>query len=788
MKKKISMVSFVLALFVLVLLTAFPAFASAGLPKIDPSNVFTAQTDLTVFVDGKMSLELSGNYAWGDKVAIEAPEVPGKTFSFWSGMGGIISYSPKLSLTMYSHMDIEAVYGGAANPASLTAFTSIARIGDSISLCGIAYPATGNVSETGILYSTSEKTLKLLQSNGTKEETDLDKNNCWIHLVTPDDWDTEYFIAAYAVMGGETYYSTVEKVKLKGLKNATSMVANPNSGIPAETTNTQGGGTPGTPSETKDKIKELQEKFKNSNIFGTVTFHPNGGEGAMSPQGYVIGQQFTLSSNAFSNRSGRFKEWNTAQDGSGTVYADGSPGQFDSDNVTLYAQWIPAISYTVTFKVANGSWDDETSEDIVVTLRGYEGDVLKLDEDQIPQVGQKPSDHTYKAGSWDEVPTPEIEIAKATTYTYKYVKKEEATIKKAPTARNLTYNGKAQELVNAGQAIGGMMQYALGSENKATGSYTASIPTGTDAGTYYVWYKAVGEGDYIDSKAQKVAVTIHSNSDGKSNGVRNTSTTIIEPAKSSESSVGPGKNPEKEKDDKVAPSQALADAPASTTQPEAAASADSDEDSRSTDSSITPQQKKKAVLTLNAGLKVKHDGNSMTVKWGTVKGADCYKVYAAYANGKYELVQTVKGSAKNRLAIKKLDGKKLSTTKIIKVYVAAYKNLGKKDVVLARSITGYVAGKKNAKYSNAKKIELSKSSFALKKGKSAKIQAMTVLEYPKKKQLPDEYAKEFRYASADEKIAAVNKAGTITAKKKGTCTIYIYARNGFSEMITVTIK
>ena len=65
-----------------------------------------------------------------------------------------------------------------------------------------------------------------------------------------------------------------------------------------------------------------------------------------------------------------------------------------------YAQ-KDSISQTVTFKVVNGKWDDDSTADKTVTLTGYEGDTLKLTADQIPTVGTKPND-TYKAGSWDE--------------------------------------------------------------------------------------------------------------------------------------------------------------------------------------------------------------------------------------------------------------------------------------------------------------------------------------------------------------------------------------------------
>ncbi len=73
---------------------------------------------------------------------------------------------------------------------------------------------------------------------------------------------------------------------------------------------------------------------------------------------------------------------------------------------------------------------------------------------------------------------------------------------------NLTYNGSAQDLVTAGKAEGGTMMYALGTATEATEAYTTSIPAKTDAGTYYIWYKVVGDGNYNDIDAEKVTVNI----------------------------------------------------------------------------------------------------------------------------------------------------------------------------------------------------------------------------------------------------------------------------------------
>ncbi len=84
----------------------------------------------------------------------------------------------------------------------------------------------------------------------------------------------------------------------------------------------------------------------------------------------------------------------------------------------------------------------------------------------------------------------------------------------APKAKSLGYTGSSQELVEAGFATGGEIQYALGSDATAAPAdsiYTTSIPTATNAGTYYVWYKAVGDSNHFDSDAACVTVTIDEN-------------------------------------------------------------------------------------------------------------------------------------------------------------------------------------------------------------------------------------------------------------------------------------
>ena len=77
------------------------------------------------------------------------------------------------------------------------------------------------------------------------------------------------------------------------------------------------------------------------------------------------------------------------------------------------------VSYTVTFKVVNGAWNDDTTGDQTVTLNGTTGDSLTLAAGQIPEVGEKPA-AGYQEGAWDTVPATDTVITADTTYTYTY--------------------------------------------------------------------------------------------------------------------------------------------------------------------------------------------------------------------------------------------------------------------------------------------------------------------------------------------------------------------------------
>ncbi|MBO6208594.1 MAG: InlB B-repeat-containing protein, partial [Lachnospiraceae bacterium] len=225
---------------------------------------------------------------------------------------------------------------------------------------------------------------------------------------------------------------------------------------------------------------------------GAVT--QTGVTGAMTDVVYTAdeGYKFPETSEAYTTTNGI----TVARTSDTVITVSGTP---TADVEITIPDAIAIPTYTVTYKVVNGTWSDDSTTDMTETV----------------QSGAKPASvptgmkaaSGYMGGSWDTDPT-DATITGATTFTYTFTAKQTATVTKAPQAKTLTYTGSAQTLVTAGEASGGTMQYALGTATEATQTYSASIPTGTDAGTYYVWYKVVGDDSHSDTEPAYVTSTI----------------------------------------------------------------------------------------------------------------------------------------------------------------------------------------------------------------------------------------------------------------------------------------
>ena len=94
------------------------------------------------------------------------------------------------------------------------------------------------------------------------------------------------------------------------------------------------------------------------------------------------------------------------------------------------------------------------------------------------------------------------------TYSFKINKRNPSLT--APTAKDITYSGADQVLLNAGSVTGGTLQYALGSNDTVApqSDWGTTVPSGKNAGDYYVWYKVVADSNHNDVAAKCIKVNI----------------------------------------------------------------------------------------------------------------------------------------------------------------------------------------------------------------------------------------------------------------------------------------
>ena len=151
-------------------------------------------------------------------------------------------------------------------------------------------------------------------------------------------------------------------------------------------------------------------------------------------------------------------------------------------------------------------------------------------------------------------------------------------------------------------------------------------------------------------------------------------------------------------------------------------------------------------------------------------------IYGNSCNKKLKLLKTVK---KSKTSFTKSKLKKGSRYKYV---VRAYKKVGKKKITIAASKTVHI-NTRTKKYGNVKSVKVNKTKVTIKKGKTFKIKAKAVKELAKLK-----VHRNICYESSNKKVATVSTKGVIKGKKKGTCTIYVYAQNGKCKTIKVTVK
>ena len=109
-----------------------------------------------------------------------------------------------------------------------------------------------------------------------------------------------------------------------------------------------------------------------------------------------------------------------------------------------------------------------------------------------------------------EIEASETDKFQRTTSTITVTVEKARAVAATVAANNRTSDGTPQPLVTAGSVEGGTMEYALGTDDVTppTNGWSTDIPTATEAGTYYVWYRIIGDANHKDVDPDCIIVTI----------------------------------------------------------------------------------------------------------------------------------------------------------------------------------------------------------------------------------------------------------------------------------------
>lgn len=213
-----------------------------------------------------------------------------------------------------------------------------------------------------------------------------------------------------------------------------------------------------------------------------------------------------------------YKDLNSAASYVTTGVRSGLGGPNGRDNKTNYGvKWL--TSYGTNYSIENVQLASTSGKQIVVLYELYKnykyagvyyivlnesGNVIKNSTLLSEKARLNPCEMPVSAGGKIYWTGNKYNDQKDQIYIYSLdTSLEKVSVKKNVTARSgLKYTGNAQTLVNAGEVTGGKFMYALGSDDHTLPSaakYKEAVPSATKSGTYYVWFKAVGDDAHYDS-------------------------------------------------------------------------------------------------------------------------------------------------------------------------------------------------------------------------------------------------------------------------------------------------
>ena len=354
-----------------------------------------------------------------------------------------------------------------------------------------------------------------------------------------------------------------------------------------------------------------------------------------------------------------------------------------------------------------------------------------------------------------------------------------AVITVAPAAKDLTWTGSAQELVTAGTAEGGSMQYAPGADATTVPAdgWSGSIPAGTNAGTYYVWYKAVGDAAHTESAAGCVAVEIK-----KAKAVITAApaavpgliwTGVPQALVTAGTVEGGTVIYALGVDATTAPADGWSETVPSATEAgtyyvwyKAVGDANHIDTARDcVVAAIAQKEREKSSGDMNPMLKTK-GLKALMLTWTRTKnfGDEPYATLAPEAS--------------------QLDFGKLKKKTAYKVNIRAFVlKDGLKEYVGQNETLYSITGGANKRFTNAAKIRAKSLSLAVGDKKQIKV----TLKGQKKGKTILNRGGAVRYLSSDPSIATVSEKGFVRGIGEGSCTIFLCTHNGLRATITVTV-
>lgn len=209
----------------------------------------------------------------------------------------------------------------------------------------------------------------------------------------------------------------------------------------------------------------------------TLNYNTTGGVSVCEANTIDINTKTTVCADAPTRDGYKFTGWNTAQDGNGTPYAPGAEITL-SENVTLYAQWLPYIKayYDKTNIIFKGG--DASDKQVV------KGDVITLCDKP-----ESPFGYTFENWSINGNGT---KYAAGATYT---VTGTELEIKITPV-----WNTPTHEFIFINQGSGTSQEVTIATISGAEGTYITApascgtVPTNCEGKVFVGWLRGTYDG------------------------------------------------------------------------------------------------------------------------------------------------------------------------------------------------------------------------------------------------------------------------------------------------------